>query len=219
MLRENTIVVFSSDQGPGGIRDPDQAQDKAMKPRKATKLADKGGKTFDMDYVRMNAMGFAGPFRGGKHGQYEGGVRVPFIIRWPGHTPAGRVDEKSVISLGDWLPTLCAITGTKINAADFDGEDVSAAWLGKAAHLRTYPLLWKTSAPQSAGAIRDGQWKLHRPNSKRGELDLDDVFADPGEQKNLAAQHPDIVRQLSAKLEAWQAALPKSYDKGEDGDK
>ncbi len=136
-------------------------------------------------------------FRGGKHNQYEGGVRIPFIVRWPGHVPAGRVDEKSVISGADWLPTLCAITGTKINASDFDGEDASAAWLGKAALTRTKPLLWKTSAPNSEGAIRDGQWKLHHPNSRRGELALYDITTDPGERTNLVKQHPDIVKQLS----------------------
>jgi arylsulfatase A-like enzyme len=79
--------------------------------------------------------------------------------------------------------------------------------------------MWKTSAPQSAGTIRDGQWKLHHPNSKRGELELFDVVADPAEQHNLVKEHPDIVKRLSAKLEAWQAALPKTYDKGEDDDK
>ncbi|MEM8736135.1 MAG: sulfatase-like hydrolase/transferase, partial [Planctomycetota bacterium] len=50
-------------------------------------------------------------FGGGKHEQYEGGVRVPFIIRWPGHVSPGRVDNRSVLSGLDWLPTLCSIVG------------------------------------------------------------------------------------------------------------
>jgi N-acetylgalactosamine-6-sulfatase len=187
-LREDTIVVFSSDQGPAHIRDG-------------------GGGD-----LRLNAMGFAGPFRGGKHNQYEGGVRIPFIVRWPGHVPAGRTDEKSVLSGADWLPTLCALTGAKINAADFDGEDASVAWLGRD-FVRTKPLLWKTSAPQTPGTIREGKWKLHYPNSKRTELELYDVITDPGEQHTLVKEHPDIVKRLSAKLEAWQATLPKRYDK------
>jgi N-acetylgalactosamine-6-sulfatase len=206
-LREKTLVVFSSDQGPAPIRDDDKPAKKKEKKNKPS--------ANDTDDTRLNAMGFPGPFRGGKHAQYEGGIRIPFIVRWPGYVPAGRVDERSVISGADWLPTLCALTGTKINAADFDGEDASAAWLGKGEHVRTKPLLWKTSAPQSAGAIRDGQWKLHHPNSKRGELELFDVVADPGEQHNLVKDHPDIVKRLSAKLEAWQATLPKTYDKGD----
>ncbi len=81
--------------------------------------------------------------------------------------PANRVDEKSVISGADFLPTLCAITGVKINASDFDGEDTSAAWLGKSEHVRTKPLLWKTSSVNSDAGIRDGQWKLIYPSEKR----------------------------------------------------
>ncbi|MFT3920910.1 MAG: sulfatase-like hydrolase/transferase [Myxococcales bacterium] len=198
-LRDNTIVVFSSDQGPPGVERP---------------ARDKGDKTGERAELRLNMLGYAGDLRGGKHRQYEGGVRVPFIIRWPGHVPANRTDEKSVISGIDWLPTLCKISGIKIKAADFDGEDVSASWLGKT-HVRTKPLLWKTSAANSDPAIRDGQWKLHGSNRRRGEVELYDIIADPGETRNLAAEKPDIVKALSDKLTAWTATLPKEYVKGE----
>lgn len=191
-LRENTIVVFSTDQGADMTK------------------ASGGG-------LRFNQMGFNGPVRGGKHTHWEGGVRVPWIVRWPGHVPAGRTDAQSVISGVDWLPTLCAIAGVKINAADFDGEDASAAWLGKGPHVRTKPLLWKTSSPGSESLIREGQWKLRHPTRKNGgELELYDINADPAESKNLAAQHPDIVKRLSAKVEAWVATLPKEYLKTSD---
>ena len=216
-LRQNTIVVFSSDQGPADIRDNADVEPSERKQKKLEKKGKTTGGSNASD-IRLNAMGYTGPLRGGKHGQYEGGVRIPFIVCWPGHVPAARVDEKSVVSLADWLPTLCAITGTKINVADFDGEDASPAWLGKE-FTRSKPLLWKTSAPQSPGTIRIDQWKVHHPNSKRGETELYDVLADPGENNNLAAQHPEIVKRLSASLEAWQATLPKSYDKSDDGDK
>ena len=156
-------------------------------------------------------MGYAGPLRGGKHGQYEGGVRIPFIVRWPGHTPAGRVDEKSVLSAADWLPTLCELTGTKINVADFDGEDASKAWL-RNDFTRTKPLLWKTSSPNSPGAIRIGDWKLHHPNSRRGETELYNILADPGELTNLADKEPQKVKELAARL-------PKENIKADDGDK
>ncbi len=185
-------------------------------PKKQKKNAATGGK--EANELRLNCMGFAGPYRGGKHNQYEGGIRIPFIVRWPGHTPAGRVDEKSVISGIDWLPTLCGLTGTKFNPADFEGEDASASWLGHD-YVRSTPLFWKTSAPQSEGAIREGNWKLHHPNSRRGALELYDMAADAGEQHNLATQNPEIVKHLSGVLEKWQATLPKSYDKSGDGDK
>ena len=194
-LRENTIVVFNSDQGADMTK------------------AGGGG-------LRFNQMGCNGPQRGGKHTNWEGGLNVPWIVRWPGHVPAGRTDAQSVISGLDWLPTLCAITGVKINPADFEGEDTSDAWLNKAPHVRTKPLFWKTSATGSESFIREGSWKLRHPTRKNdGELELYDLTKDPSETDNVAKRHPDIVQRLSTKVEAWVARLPKEYLKtGDKGD-
>jgi N-acetylgalactosamine-6-sulfatase len=212
-LRENTIVVFNSDQGPSDIRA--SAESDPDKKKKRDKPAAGGT---DAEYSRLDAMGYTGEFRGGKHGMYEGGVRVPWIVRWPGHMPAKRVDDKSVLSGADWLPTLCAIAGVKINAADFDGEDASDAWLGRT-HTRTKPLLWKTSATGSSAGIREAQWKLIHPTRKNGgDLELYDIAADPAEKNNVAAQHADVVKRLSAKVEEWVATLPKEYVKTGDKD-
>jgi N-acetylgalactosamine-6-sulfatase len=191
-LRERTVVVFSSDHGPSG---PDQKPD--------------GNKA----ELRMNMMGSAGPLRGGKHGMYEGGVRVPFLVRWPGHVPAGRVNEKAVLSGVDWLPTICRIAGVAVKAADFDGEDVSDLWKG-AERERSRPLFWKTSVARSPIGVRDGPWKLHHPNRKKGDVELYDLSADPGERRNVAADHPDVVKRLSALAEQWSATLPREYAKG-----
>lgn len=191
-LRENTIVVFSTDQGADMTK------------------AGNGG-------LRDNQMGSNGALRGGKHTHWEGGVRVPWIVRWPGHVPAGRTDEQSVLSGVDWLPTLCAIAGVTINASDFDGEDTSAAWLGQAPHVRAKPLLWKTSSPGSESFIREGHWKLRHPTRKNGgELELYDLTADPTESQNVAARHPEVVKELSAKVAAWVGTLPKEYNKADD---
>lgn len=210
-LRDNTIVVFSSDQGAAPLPSPAQLREKPK--------AERGGATDPAGDVRLNAMGYAGPaFRGGKHTQYEGGVRIPFVVRWPGRVPAGRVDEASVLSGADWLPTVCALAGAGGVPADLDGEDASRAWLG-GNFIRSKPLLWKTSAPNSPSAIRDGNWKLHHPtNPKRGEVELYDLAADPAEANNVAAKHPDVVERLSAKVEAWVATLPKEYVKGKEPD-
>ena len=189
-LRDNTIVVFSSDQGPAPLTL--EAKEK------------KKGKN-NTDDLRLNAMGYTGELRGGKHGMYEGGVRVPLIIRWPGHVPVGRVDETSVTSGIDWLPTLCSIVGIKINGADFDGEDVSAAWLGKT-HTRTKPLLWKTSNPRSEIAIRLGQWKLHYPNRKRGETELFDIFAIQ-EKRTILRQ--SVLISFRACRPKWNAGMQR----------
>lgn len=191
-LRENTIVVFNSDQGADMTK------------------AGLGG-------LRDNQMGYNGPLRGGKHTHWQGGQCVPWIVRWPGQVPAGRTDSESVISGVDWLPTLCAITGIKIDTADFDGEDASAAWLGKATHVRTKPLFWKVSNPGGDCTIRDGQWKLLSPMRKNsGVVELYDLTADPAESKNIAAQHPEIVARLSEKVAVWVATLPKEYIKTAD---
>jgi arylsulfatase A-like enzyme len=200
-LAKNTIVVFSSDHGAPAIPPADNARDKDAP---ADRVA-----------LRVNLMGYNGGLRGGKHNMYEGGVRSPFLVRWPGHVPSGRVDETSVISGIDWLPTLCTLAGAPVDAARFDGEDVSAAWLG-GVHQRRKPLVWKTSTPKSELAIRDGQWKLHLPNRNRGEVELFDVVADPREEQNLAAAQPEVVAALTAKLNAWDATLPTSYEKTRD---
>ena len=121
------------------------------------------------------------------------------------------------VSGADWLPTLCSIARVEINAADFDGEDASAAWLGKGPHVRTKPLFWKTSSPGSESLIRDGQWTLRLPTRRKdGEVEIYDITTNPAESKNLAEQHPGVVKKLSAKLEAWVAALPKEYLKTKD---
>ena len=216
-LRENTIVVFSSDQGPAPLRTAEEEDTQAKEPKakKAGKTAG-AGKT-DRSIVQLNMMGSAGELRGGKHTESEGGVRVPFIVRWPGHVSAARVDTQSVISGVDWLPTLCRFAGVDIDASDFDGEDISAAWLGTE-QKRTKPLFWKTSATGSTAVIRDGRWKLFHPTRKRGEVELYDIAADPAEENNVASQQPDLVKELAAKLDAWTDTLPTEYAKTKDRD-
>lgn len=204
-LSDKTIVVFSSDQGAAPIR-TEGNKDRA--------------KIDNTENLRLNAMGYNGNYRGSKHGMYEGGVRVPWIVRWPGRIPANRVDEKSVLSGADYLPTLCALTGVKIDVNEFDGEDASAAWLGKTEHVRTKPLLWKTSSTGSDAGIRVRQWKLIYPTRRKGaELALYDIENDPGEKHNVVSKHPDIVDELSAKVETWVSTLPKEYIKADVDDK
>lgn len=191
-LRENTIVVFNTDQGADMTK------------------AGLGG-------VRDNQMGYNGSFRGGKHTHWQGGQCVPWIVRWPGQVPAGRTDSQSVISGADWLPTLCSITGTPINISHFDGEDTSNAWLGKGIHVRNKPLYWKTSSPGSEAYIREGQYKLRYPIRKNdGIVELYDLVADPTESTDVAQQHPDIAKKLVTQVEAWVASLPKEYLKTKD---
>ena len=189
-LRDNTIVVFSSDHGPAPVL-----------------LKNKGARKHS-----NNMLGYAGELRGGKHTQYEGGTRVPFIIRWPGHVKAGRVDSTNVCSFVDWLPTLGAIAGVEELPQQLDGEDVSDIWLGRD-RQRGKPLFWKSSAAGSTSAIREGKWKLHLPRKNRGETELYDLSVDPGESNNIAENHPGVVAKLRQQLRAWVAELPRQYEK------
>jgi len=190
-LRDNTIVVFSSDHGPAPVL--------------------LGGKKESKEFS-ANMLGYAGKFRGGKHSQYEGGIRVPFIIRWPGKIKAGRVDQKNVCSFIDWMPTICAIAGIKHLPEKLDGEDRSEVWLGGSIP-RSKPLFWKTSTARSAPAMRDGKWKLHVRRRRGKGVELYDLSTDPSESDNVAGQHPQVVKRLKRKLEAWVKELPKDYVK------
>jgi arylsulfatase A-like enzyme len=171
----------------------------------------------------------AGPFpavrgaglRGGKLSLYEGGIRMPFIVRWPGHAPAGRVDEQTVIAAVDVLPTLCAVAGAPLPRGHApDGQDLSGALNGKPMAERKAPLFWEygrndTFFKYPANerfrspnlALRDGRWKL-LVNSDGSRAELYDVAADPGEQKNVAAEHPRVVADLSGRALEWRKSVP-----------
>ena len=122
-------------------------------------------------------LGSTGLTRGRKKSPSEGGLRIPYIVRWPGHVPAGRVDATSVISNADWLPTISAIVGAPLLSArtsaplDLDGVDVSSHWLGvrHAGHARCAPLFWTTQDKDKADygghmmpmcVLRDGPHKV-----------------------------------------------------------
>jgi N-acetylgalactosamine-6-sulfatase len=185
-LRSNTLVVFTSDNGAGG-HGPDRGQ------------------------MSLNLLGSSGPLRERKHSLHDGGVHLPLIVRWPGHVPPNRVDSTSVLAGVDWLPTLCALAGVRIEADRFAGEDVSAVWLGEE-RARKKDLFWKISRTRSPVAMRRGHWKLYQPF--REPAQLYDLARDPGERQDVAAQHPTVVRELTASLQQWNAKLPKRYAKG-----
>ena len=192
-LRENTIIVFSSDQGPSMAGTIPGAE-----------------KNKNRRGYAVNMLGYAGGLRGGKHSQYEGGVRVPFIIRWPGHVSADVVNETSVISALDWLPTICHVASVEIDskALGFEGENVADIWLG-AERSREKPLFWGYNASGGNAAIRAGKWKYHAFSGPKAVVALYDLEADPEERKNLAKERPGVVKRLSARIEKWTATLPK----------
>ncbi len=191
-LAENTIIVFSSDNGPEDYRISNAAN---------------GG------------VGSPGPLRGRKRSMYEGGIRTFGLVRWPGKVPAGRVDETSVVGAVDFLPTICSLAGVEVPASIApDGLDLSSLWRGGESQARSNPLHWEwLFNVQGAGdgyvppmlAIRDGDWKLLLDH-KGGGAQLYQIPNDPGELNDLAAKEPDVVKQLSEKALAWVKTLPTS---------
>lgn len=184
-LAENTLVLFTSDNGP---------------------VLDDGYK--DGAVTKLGAHRPAGPFRGGKYSLFEAGTRVPTALRWPARVKAGGTSD-ALISQVDFPRTFARLGGAELPAGDFpDSLDVLDALLGESATGRDHVV-------QHAGrlAIRVGEWKYipggpgPRKSTATGtefgndpEAQLYDLAKDPGERKNLAKEHPAKVAELAAKL-------------------
>jgi len=175
-LEDNTIFVFTSDNGA------------------VYKLAG-----FDPEFFKSN-----GELRGYKGGMYEGGIRVPLIVRWKGHV-APNTTSSRITGFEDWLPTLLDLIGDS-NAipAGLDGVSFAPTLLGKSQPAR--PFLYRES-PGYGGqqCVRAGDWKAVRQRLNPGPrqrmpaeivTELYDLAKDPGEATNLADEHPDILARL-----------------------
>ncbi|MGH7972162.1 MAG: sulfatase-like hydrolase/transferase, partial [Limisphaerales bacterium] len=171
-LRERTIIVYQSDNG------------------HSTEVRAHGGG------------GNSGPYRGAKFSLFEGGIRLPAVISWPGHLPQGEVRGQVAHSC-DWLPTLAELCGVPLPKADLNGRSLVPVLRSATAPTPHGAVLWKVG---SQWAVREGDWKLlHDPidpaNPAKPKLFkqhwfLANVTADPGERSNVAAVHPDIVAHL-----------------------
>jgi N-acetylgalactosamine-6-sulfatase len=187
-LSENTLILLASDNGPEDYR--------------VANAANAG-------------VGVSGPLRGRKRSLFEGGIRTFGLARWPGKIAAGKRDEHSVLCGVDWLPTVCRIAGVDLPPdLRLDGEDVTDILLG-ATRPRRKPLLWQWTGRVAGDAeykspslgVRDGNWKLFvDPQGRNAELY--DIPADPGEHTNRAADHPEVVKRLTATVLDWKQTLP-----------
>lgn len=199
-VAQNTLIVFSSDNGPestGGV-------------------ANKGTPGKLGSYY---SIGETGGLRGRKRSLFEGGVRVPFIVRWPGHTPAGVKNDTTVVTAVDLLPTFCAAAGVTPPAdANGDGENLIAAFQGEAPQ-RNRPVFWlhkgKAAEPDwwPRLAVRDGDWKLMMTYGAE-RVELHNLKTDRAEDvsKDQAKAHPEIVARLSKLALDWHATLPTKAD-------
>jgi arylsulfatase A-like enzyme len=177
-LQQRTLVVFTSDNGPTYDR--------------------LGGS--DSDFFQS-----AGPFRGLKGSLYEGGVRVPLIVWWPGRIAAGAVSDR-ITGFEDWMPTLLELAGAKTAIpAGLDGISFAPTLLGRSQPDR--PFLYR-EFPGYGGQqfVRVGNWKGMRqnliPRDKQQQPDLHvalyDLVRDPGETTDVAKEHPEIVERMLA---------------------
>ena len=165
----DTIVFFTSDNGPHR----------------------EGGN--NPDFFDSN-----GPLRGIKRDLYEGGIRVPMLVRWPGHTRPGRVCGEPW-AFWDFLPTACELAGVEPPKA-IDGISMLPAILGKPQRSHEY-LYWEFFEGSYKQAVRMGRWKAVRFGTAE-PIELYDLSADIGETKDVAGRHPDVVRKLEQTMAA-----------------
>jgi arylsulfatase A-like enzyme len=181
-LGENTLILFTSDNGPTDW------------PKK---------------YKTGPPAGFTGPYRGRKWSLFEGGIRMPFIARWTGTIPAGMEDATSVVSAIDLSPTICRFAGVPVEA-ELDGLDRGDVLLGTASR-RAKPVFWQYGHPHAilkggkpehqspTFAVRDGRWKF-LINPDGSEAQLFDLEADEGETTNLLSRHSERATAMAARI-------------------
>ena len=181
-LRKNTIIIFQSDHG-----------------HSHEERAHFGG-------------GSSGPYRGAKFSMFEGGLRVPAIISWPGSLPEDAVRDQ-VAHGCDWLPTIAELTGTKLLQKDIDGKSILNVIKNEKAKTPHDVLHWQTGrGRQPRWAVRQGDWKLignpqdtsnKAPLTAKDNLFLVNLKQSVSEMKNLAANHPDITQRLKKLHDDW----------------
>ena len=186
----NTIVIFSSDNGPEITHErPDESF--------------------------YYSVGSTGGLRGRKRSLYLGGVGTPFIIRWPGRVPAGRVDNSSPIAGVDLFPTLLAAAGIALPEGYVpDGENILPLLLGES-QTRSQPLFWEWRGNHSQAAnwpvfgMRDGPWTLLVDESG-GRRELYHVLRNRKQTVNLVGKERGRADSMLAAIRKWKATLPKS---------
>ncbi|HEX3624766.1 MAG TPA: sulfatase-like hydrolase/transferase [Verrucomicrobiae bacterium] len=160
--------------------------------------------------------------RGAKDSLYEGGTREPFIVRWPGHVPAGRVDNKTVICGVDMLPMLCHLGGASLpEGKNLDGEDMSKAFFGNYVK-RDKEIFWEYGRNETPAfgypretplerspnvAVRDGKWKL-LVNADGTDVQLYNIDKDQDETTNVADKNPRITKRLKEEALKWRRSVP-----------
>jgi len=198
-LTDDTLVIYTTDNGPWN--QPAYTDWKKGHPKGAIFWGD------------------AGPLRAGKGSCYEGGYRVPCIVRWPGKVPAGRVSDAMFATI-DFLPTFANLAGFDVpEDRVIDGIDQTALLLGQRGTGREsflYGFCRRPHGETQINAVRRGKWKYlraehhianyARDHDRKEAKELYNLETDLGEQNNLAEQHPEIVRELEQLIHEIVAA-------------
>jgi arylsulfatase A-like enzyme len=176
-LDQNTLVFFASDNGPHR----------------------EGGNNPEFNHS-------SGPLRGIKRSMYEGGIRVPFIARWPGRIEAGSTSDY-VGYFADLMPTLAEVAGVPAPQG-LDGISFLPSLLGKTAEQKQHPFLyWEFYEQGGRQGVRMGDWKgIAQPFA--GPIELYNLKDDLGETKNVAAEHPEVVKAIRAIMEKEHVPSP-----------
>ncbi|MDA0347527.1 MAG: sulfatase-like hydrolase/transferase [Verrucomicrobia bacterium] len=196
-LDNNTLVVFSSDNGPEATRGPEHKFHNNSK-------VGLGG---------YYSVGESGGLIGQKRSLYAGGVRVPFVVRWPGIVPSGKVDRTSVLTAVDLLPTFLEAAGVALPEGFVpDGQSAFSAFKGEPIN-RTKPIFWEWRGGISKDytwptlGVRDGRWKLLL-NEELDRIELYDIESDWAEKSNLAKTFPEVADRLIKQIHTWKKFLP-----------
>ena len=206
-IAENTLVIFSSDNGPARATG-------------ASELALQYDTATGAGWGIAAAKGITGGRKGYKSALFEGGIGVPFIARWPGKIAAGKVDETSQISAVDLMPTFCELAKTTPPSSYRpDGISQVATLMGHPTRGRDKPLFWKMQAPWPIPNNRPFHWVSYAVVHKNWKLvtnrdnsyyELYDIVADPYEKENISSNKQDAVHQLLQKLADWKSTLPNA---------
>jgi arylsulfatase len=169
-------------------------------------FASDNGAVFPLSGTDPEFFNSTGNLRGYKQDLYEGGIRTPFIARWPGHIKPGTSSD-FVGAFWDVLPTLCEIAGATA-AANIDGVSIAPTLLGQPGQKEHEYLYWEDQSGGRAQAVRFGDWKAVRNNVDKtpdATPELYNLASDPGETTNVADRHPEVAAKAAAYMKAAHA--------------